>query len=189
MPDLDHFGFIAPWYDRAMPYREGEKLASLLSLPISGRLLDAGGGTGRVAQALGGKAPQIIVADLSLGMLKQAKNKNGLLCACSASEQLPFKDGEFERVIMVDAFHHVKDQARTAAELYRVLKPGGILVVIEPDIRTWAVKLIAVMEKILLMRSHLLPAERIASLFSMQNAATRIDRQGYEFRIVVEKTP
>jgi demethylmenaquinone methyltransferase/2-methoxy-6-polyprenyl-1,4-benzoquinol methylase len=141
-----------------------------------------------VAGAIRELAPQIVVADESMGMLAQARNKNGLLLACSASEQLPFKEGEFERVIMVDAFHHVQDQARTAGELYRVLRPGGILVIIEPDIRKWAVKLIAFMEKILLMRSHFLPAEQIADLFSAPGAVSHIDNEGYEFRITVEKS-
>ena len=57
---------------------------------------------------------------------------------------------------MVDALHHVIHQGQTAREMYRVLKPGGRIVIEEPDIRKFGVKLIAVAEKLLLMRSHFL---------------------------------
>ncbi|KAA0260584.1 MAG: methyltransferase domain-containing protein, partial [Chloroflexi bacterium] len=71
----------------------------------------------------------------------------------------------FERIIMVDALHHVENHSRTADEMFRVLKPGGILVIEEPDIRTFGVKLIAIAEKLLLMRSHFLAPDAIMKLF------------------------
>ena len=49
--------------------------------------------------------------------------------------------------------------------MFRVLKPGGLLVIEEPDIRTFGVKLIAIAEKLLLMRSHFLAPEEITNLF------------------------
>jgi demethylmenaquinone methyltransferase/2-methoxy-6-polyprenyl-1,4-benzoquinol methylase len=150
-------------------------------------LLDAGGGTGRVAGTFRGLISQIVVADVSRGMLGQARRKNGVGAVCSIVEHLPFNSELFERVIMVDAFHHVINQAETAGELYRVLKPGGILVVVEPDVRRLPVKLIALFEKILLMRSHFLEAEQAAELFAGWGAAIRVENEDYEFRIVIEK--
>jgi demethylmenaquinone methyltransferase/2-methoxy-6-polyprenyl-1,4-benzoquinol methylase len=47
----------------------------------------------------------------------------------------------------------------------RVLEPEGRSVIEEPDIRTFGVKLVALAEKILLMRSHFLSPIQIASLF------------------------
>ena len=67
---------------------------------------------------------------------------------------------------MVDALHHVIHHADSAREMFRVLKPGGILVIEEPDIRTFGVKLIALAEKLLLMRSHFLAPDQIMKLFS-----------------------
>jgi ubiquinone/menaquinone biosynthesis C-methylase UbiE len=57
------------------------------------------------------------------------------------------------------------DHAHTAREMFRVLKPGGVLVIEEPDIRTFGVKLIAIAEKLLLMRSHFLAPDEIMKLF------------------------
>ena len=85
-------------------------------------------------------------------------------------EALPFPDESFERVIMVDALHHVFSQHETAREMYRVLKPGGRVVIEEPDIRHIFVKLIAVAEKLILMRSHFLAPSKIAGLFSFDSA-------------------
>ena len=140
MPLLDHFGILAPFYDRAIRLREPERFIKLANLPVDGALLDVGGGTGRVSHALRGMAHLLVVADVSFGMLRQAKEKDGLETVCSHSEGLPFADGAFSRVIMVDALHHVCDHQETAQELWRVVKPGGRIVIEEPDIDTAIVK-------------------------------------------------
>lgn len=162
---FDHFDVIAPVYNRVGAYSALDTMLELGAFPTGGRLLDVGGGTGRVANALRDQAAQIVIADASLGMLRFAASKPGLQTAAAYSEHLPFPDDSFERIIMVDALHHVVHQADTAKELFRVLKPGGRIVIEEPDIRWFGVKLIALAEKILLMRSHFLAPAQIASLF------------------------
>ncbi len=101
-------------------------------VPFEGRLLDVGGGTGRVAQSLGCATCALTVADVSRKMLKLAKAKPGLVSVCCAAEALPFPSKSFERIIMVDALHHVASQPATAGELWRILKPGGRLLIEEP---------------------------------------------------------
>lgn len=183
---FDHFGFLAPIYDRVIRPKDPEKLIQLLKLPVQGRLLDAGGGTGRVAQGLYHLADSIIVADESLAMLEVARLKDGLTLLCSQSERLPFPSHHFERVLMVDALHHVKNQAETAGELWRVLKPGGRLVIEEPDVRVLSIKFVALAEKLALMRSHFLDPGRIANLFP-QDAHVQIETEGYNAWIILEK--
>lgn len=46
---------------------------------------------------------------------------------------LPFGDGQFDRVIMVDTIHHLEHQDQTMDEVVRVLKPGGLLLIFEPS--------------------------------------------------------
>jgi len=187
MPLIDHFGILAPFYEIFIPPRKPEKLIELAGLPIHGALLDAGGGTGRVSQALQGLAERVIVADLSRKMLRQAVRQHGLKSVQSHTERLPFPEAYFDRVIMVDALHHVCNQAETAAELWRVLRPGGLLIVEEPDVRMLPVKLVALAEKLALMRSHFLAPPRVASLFTQWGAQTRIEKDGYNAWVVVEK--
>lgn len=189
MPLFDHFGLIAPFYDRAISLRTVEHLLEHLALPVDGRLLDAGGGTGRVAQALRQHARQVVVADESLGMLRQARRKDGLALALSRTERLPFPDASFERVLMVDALHHVAGQSATAGELWRVLRPGGRIVIEEPDVRKLAVKLVALAEKLALMRSYFLSPPQISALFPQDTARTHIVRDGFIAWVIVEKAP
>jgi demethylmenaquinone methyltransferase/2-methoxy-6-polyprenyl-1,4-benzoquinol methylase len=165
---FDHFGIIAPVYAR-VTYSAQAKMRELAGLPVNGRLLDIGGGTGRVASALLKDVDEVVMADVSMGMLRQAPHST-LKPVCSHSENLPFPDNFFERVIMVDALHHVIDQPASAREMLRVLKPGGRIIIEEPDINTFAVKLIALAEKLLLMRSHFLSPVQIASLFPAGSA-------------------
>jgi SAM-dependent methyltransferase len=169
---LDHFGLIAPFYERFIRPGGDGQLGELLNLPINGLILDVGGGTGRIASRLVGFAGAVIVADVSLGMLNQAQQKASLIPVCSASEALAFPDNWFERILIVDAFHHVSSQRETARELWRVLKPGGRLVIQEPDIRALAVKLIALAEKLLFMRSHFLSPAQITGIFLGLHALT-----------------
>ena len=182
---FDHFGVIAPIFSR-VEYGSLDMMLKQADLPTPGRVLDAGGGTGRVANAIREHAGEVVIADPSIGMLRQA-DRTRLRLACSNSEALPFPNDFFERVIMVDALHHVIHQGQTAREMYRVLKPGGRLVIEEPDIRKFGVKLVAVAEKLLLMRSHFLSPQKIIDLFSFDSAKASIYGTEGNAWIVIEK--
>jgi demethylmenaquinone methyltransferase/2-methoxy-6-polyprenyl-1,4-benzoquinol methylase len=183
---FDHFGILAPIYDRVIRPGDARQLIQRIGLPVDGSLLDAGGGTGRVAQALHGLASQVLVADESVPMLKQAQAKNGLNTLCGRTEILPFADETFARVIMVDALHHVADQRQSIQEMWRVLKGGGRIVIGEPDIRQLAIKFIALAEKLALMRSHFLAPRKIAALFP-DTAQIRIEIEDHNAWVIVEK--
>jgi SAM-dependent methyltransferase len=47
-------------------------------------------------------------------------------------QRLPLEDESIDRIVCFDAFHHVKDQAGTLREFARVLRPGGIIAMVEP---------------------------------------------------------
>ncbi len=104
-------------------------------------------------------------------MLQKAKSKN-LNCAQSQSEKLPFDDETFDRVIIVDAFHHVLNQQKTLGEMWRVLKAGGKMVIEEPDIKNFYVKLIAIGEKLLFMRSKFKSPEKIVDMCQFEDHAS-----------------
>jgi len=187
MPLFDHFDFLAPIYETFIPPKDPQELWALIGLPVSGALLDAGGGTGRVAQFMGGKANPVVVADLSCKMLAEARQKDGLRPVCSHTEKLPFPDEAFVRIIIVDALHHVCDQRATADELWRTLQPGGRLVIEEPDVRAFVVKMIALGEKLALMRSHFLSPLRIAELFHYPDARVRVETGKFNAWVIAEK--
>ena len=161
---FDHFGLAAPFYESFIHPGVPEKTLEQLSIPAGAFVLDAGGGTGRVAQFLRGQAAQVVVVDQSFKMLREAHKKEGLNTACSDTERMPFRDNIFDRILMLDALHHVVNQLETINELCRILAPGGRIVIEEPDIRAFGVKLLALAEKLALMRSHFLSPHQIASL-------------------------
>ena len=184
---FDHFSFLAPLYERFIPPRNPEKIIALANLTGKENVLDAGGGTGRVSQFLVGMAGQIVVADQSYEMLQQARRKEKLWLVCSETEDLPLANNTFDRIIMVDALHHVENQGKTTQELWRILKPGGCIIIEEPNIQSLGVKLIALAERLFLMRSHFSPHQKIAEMFRSPKAKVKVEADGSTARIIVGK--
>ncbi len=173
-PPFDHFRLIAPLYERLTHRMPVEKVRARLDLPVGGWLLDAGGGTGRIAAALRDEVGHAVVADYSAGMIRFAAQKPGVLAVRAAAEALPFATDTFERIVVVDAFHHFHEHEQAARELWCVLAPGGRLVVEEPDVTRPLVKFIALFEKVLLMRSRFYPPEKIADMFRRLGAEATV---------------
>jgi SAM-dependent methyltransferase len=188
MPINHHFDILAKVYERLMPVADPGLFASLLGLPCSGWLLDAGGGTGRVSSRLKQQIGKVVVSDLSLPMLRQAMSHRGLAPVRAHSEKLPFADRVFDRALVVDAIHHFQNPARVLSELMRVLAPGGRLVIEEPDIGRWPVRLIALAERLALMDSHFLAPRKIAAVLETLGGQPRLEDDGrWRSWIIVDK--
>ncbi len=187
MAPFDHFDFLAPYYDRIMQPIDLAHFSQVAGLPVPGYILDVAGGTGEKSSQMLKMSGGVIIADLSMGMLHQARKKGGVVPVRSQAERLPFDDETFERVMMVDALHHMIDYRAALSEMWRLVKPGGRIVIEEPDVGTMAGKLMAIFEKMILMRSHFIDPQRITASFKDPHARTHIESEGVTAWIVVDK--
>lgn len=96
----------------------------LIKKYVQGRSLDVGCGTGYHLDLV----QDIVGLDPSREMLEKAKVK-GKRLVLGKGEHLPFKDGEFDSVLCLFSVLNVCDAGKTAREIKRVLKPGGIAIV------------------------------------------------------------
>jgi demethylmenaquinone methyltransferase/2-methoxy-6-polyprenyl-1,4-benzoquinol methylase len=183
---LDHFSRIAPYYDRIFPLSNPEPLLAYVRPEPHHRLLDVGGGTGRVATYFVGRVAEVCILDPSAGMLQEGQRK-GIRIAQGECERLPFGSDTFSRAIVIDTFHHLRDPRVAARELMRVLGPDGRLVVQEPDIAHWGVKAMALAEKALLMRSRFYALGAVRAMFEQAGGRVRIEREAYTGWVIVEK--
>jgi ubiquinone/menaquinone biosynthesis C-methylase UbiE len=171
---INHFDIISPIYARFGRFDRSHPLMTLLEIPDKGLVVDIGGGTGRVAKVLADAGCQVVVVDVSGGMLKRVHGKPGLMPLMADAVALPFRSISVSRVLIVDALHHIQRQRDTIRELCRLLLPGGVGVVVEPDTSVFAVKLIKLMEFVLLMGSHFLKDTELQALFTGESGKTSL---------------
>ena len=102
------------------------------------KFADIGGGYGRLANEYLKRAHKVIIFDYSKTELKQAKEIYGDKVETRAGDiyELPFKDAELDGLMMIRVTHHLKHMDKAMAELYRVLKPGGVAVIEVANKRT-----------------------------------------------------
>ena len=104
------------------------------------RVLDLAAGTAVSTVELAGTGAWCVAADFSLGMLRvgrQAGRHRTVPLVGADALRLPFADGVFDAVTMSFGLRNVVDPDAALAELARVTRPGGRLVVCEFSTPTW----------------------------------------------------
>ncbi|HSI72822.1 MAG TPA: class I SAM-dependent methyltransferase [Fimbriimonas sp.] len=96
-----------------------------------GSILDIGCGTGVVSRELQkrGRVLSLDMSDLALGYCRQ----RGLTeCVRGDGTRLPLRGGQFDAIVGLDIFEHIEDDLAAFRECFRVLEPGGVLVLSVP---------------------------------------------------------
>jgi demethylmenaquinone methyltransferase/2-methoxy-6-polyprenyl-1,4-benzoquinol methylase len=132
MNDVMSFGLHRLWKRYA---------AAKLALRPKLRILDLASGTGDLSELYLKEIDKnglIVVSDINLSMLNIARDrfinqgKLSPLCYLSANaENLPFSENSFDRISMGFGLRNVTHKDLALKEMYRVLKPGGRVVILE----------------------------------------------------------
>lgn len=145
MSSKEYFAKVAGQWDqlRAGFFPEAVRVKALALAGICGRLnagktaADLGAGTGFVSQALLEAGLKVFAVDQSPAMLAELRAKfasTGRLTALEgAAEALPLPDASVDYVFANMFLHHVDDPQRAVAEMARILRPGGRLVLTDLD--------------------------------------------------------
>ena len=102
------------------------------------KILDVGCGTGLFGERIIRALPQAkvwgvdLVAEMLRGGARRWESHRGALTPVQGdSERLPFDEDTFDVVTCANSFHHYPSQQRAVAEMHRVLRPGGRLMLID----------------------------------------------------------
>ena len=130
------FKFLAPVYDfgaRAAMFGQYERLRQQLLGKIDvrkgRRVLDMASGTGYLAEKMG--VVDLVCTDISVHMLKRARAKAKGDFVLADAHRLPFKDGVFDATVSSFAMHEVANPSNVMGEIFRILKPGGKIAVMD----------------------------------------------------------
>ncbi len=121
------------WWYRALHARLTASLSE-----VAGSVLDAGCGTGGFLAALGRARPDLARHGLEFDATaaRRAAGKSGAEVLCGDVNAMPYPDTMFDAVVSADVLCHAAvHPPRALAEMARVLRPGGLLVVNMPSYR------------------------------------------------------
>ncbi|MGN6272289.1 MAG: class I SAM-dependent methyltransferase [Protaetiibacter sp.] len=96
------------------------------------RILDIAAGTGTSSAVIAKSGAAVVAVDFSPGMIAEGKRRHPRLEFVEAdAEHLPFGDDEFDAVTISFGLRNIADPIVALGEMYRVLKPGGRVVICE----------------------------------------------------------
>lgn len=101
----------------------------------AGVILDVACGPGVVTAALAGRATSVTAFDATPAMLEKARKRcaeaglDNVRFEQGDAQSMPFADGTFDVAVTRLAIHHFADPKRVIGEIFRVLRPGGTLVI------------------------------------------------------------
>ena len=143
MRDMDHTRRVCDyegstyrtdfWEGQGREYEDlAERIALRQLLPPAGRrLVDIGGGFGRLAEFYKGYE-QVVLLDYSRSLLRQAQARLGrdgrILYVAASFYTMPFVDAAFDSAMMVRVIHHVEDVPGLLGEVGRIMVGGGAFV-------------------------------------------------------------
>ena len=128
---------LSLWQDRAWRVATRRAVAAEPGM----RVLDLAAGTGTSSEAYADAGVDVVACDFSLGMLKVGKRRRpDIDFVAGDATALPFADNSFDATTISFGLRNVNEPRKALAEMLRVTKPGGKLVIAEfssPVVPLW----------------------------------------------------
>jgi ubiquinone/menaquinone biosynthesis C-methylase UbiE len=191
---IDQFSQQAGAYTNIAAHSNAlDKLLHLTQVGPADTVLDIACGSGIVACAFAAHAKHVTGIDITPGMidearkLQQQKGLQNMSWQTGEVESLPYNDGSFSIVVSRFGFHHFQDPATVLAEMTRVCKTGGRILVVDVALPAIKVDAYNKMEK-LRDPSHVaaLTQSRFMELFK-QAGLQQIQYDSYRMPIELEE--
>ena len=107
------------------------------------KILDVGCGNARDIACIVQQGAEVTGIDISEGMVAESRVEleklgyNKVTLEVGDATQLHYADSEFDKVLCSEVIEHIPDADKALSEIYRVLKPNGILVLSTPNPKSW----------------------------------------------------
>ena len=119
--------------DRVRYERFRDRLRGKLGITIEGDVLDIGCMDGRNTAGYAADARSVVGLDIVEHPAWEALRRDNLRYVTGDAQHLPFPDASFDIVIAMAMLHHAASPTRVLREMVRVRRPGGKLVIVEPN--------------------------------------------------------
>ncbi len=109
-----------------------EKIVQVIGADQRGKVLDLGCGDGDYSVRLKELGFEVVAGDMDVKRFKYAGKID--FKVCDVTRRLPFEDGTFDYILLAEVIEHLSNPYEVMAEISRVLKKGGKLVLSTPNI-------------------------------------------------------
>lgn len=123
--------------------------------PERGRLLEVGSGLGYLLDYFRKDGWDVLGVEPNVGMARHAQKKLGIDVFADILSAAEYPDNSFDVALMMHVIEHVPDPVEVLSEIYRVLKPGGMLVMETPRYDTLMFKIFGRRERSLSCDGHI----------------------------------
>lgn len=189
---MNIFDYIAPYYDRVfhrVQQKQKDTLLREVAITPGIKVLDIGGGTGKLACQFVKEGAEVTMVDKSQGMLNTAKGRCEMDWVEALAENLPFAAESFDLVVSVDALHHFQEREEALMEMVRVLKRNGSIAILDLERQYWFTRLICLGERLIGEKSVFYNAFELEEIFREQGLEVQVIRPSrLEFLVIARKS-
>ncbi|MHB1137023.1 MAG: class I SAM-dependent methyltransferase [Coriobacteriia bacterium] len=196
--DMGFFNWAAPWVRRYGDRFTDEDVASIArwlrpAVDPGGHVLDVGGGAGQLATLLAEALDtRVTVLDPTTEMVAHVPTSERVTGVQGTAEAMPLPDDSFDAIVVTDAFHHFRDQSAAVAEFTRVVRDGGLVLVLDLDPRPFTMRLIQLGEMLLGEPGTFMTAEQMCAFMAQHDIHGECEplrKANYRFLGTIEKDP